>query len=175
MKIKKYLGMIAIALLIALPIKANAATTSVSYNKVEESNGRFKVNIVVNQTGGNTMNELSASMKLENAEFVQGSEIGNNGWSVNVSGDQIYFSNSVAETASEFTIGSLEFISKGTAGQNCSVVFTCLQVPKTVELTKTTENPKTGNFMPYAVIAVGVALAGGVYYVTRKNTKLYKI
>lgn len=38
-----------------------------------------------------------------------------------------------------------------------------------------TENKKTGSFMPYAVIASGIALAVIVYTVSRKNNKLYKI
>lgn len=38
-----------------------------------------------------------------------------------------------------------------------------------------TENKQTGSFMPYAVIASGIALAVIVYTVSRKNNKLYKI
>ena len=37
------------------------------------------------------------------------------------------------------------------------------------------ENKPTGSFMPYAVIASGIALAVIVYTVSRKNNKLYKI
>ena len=36
-------------------------------------------------------------------------------------------------------------------------------------------NPQTGNFLPYVVIAAGIALAVGVFTVSRKNNKLYKI
>lgn len=36
-------------------------------------------------------------------------------------------------------------------------------------------NKQTGSFMPYAVIASGIALAVIVYTVSRKNNKLYKI
>lgn len=38
-----------------------------------------------------------------------------------------------------------------------------------------TENPKTGNFLPYAVVIIGIALAGGVYSVTRKKSKIYNV
>ncbi len=36
-------------------------------------------------------------------------------------------------------------------------------------------NPQTGNFVPYIVIIAGIALAVGVFTISRKNTKLYKI
>lgn len=36
-------------------------------------------------------------------------------------------------------------------------------------------NPQTGSFVPYVVIIAGVALAVGVFTISRKNTKLYKI
>ncbi len=36
-------------------------------------------------------------------------------------------------------------------------------------------NPQTGNFVPYVVIVAGIALAVGVFTISRKNTKLYKI
>ncbi len=36
-------------------------------------------------------------------------------------------------------------------------------------------NPQTGNFLPYVVIASGIALAAIVFTVSRKNNKLYKI
>ncbi len=38
--------------------------------------------------------------------------------------------------------------------------------------TTSTENPKTGSFMPYAVIIAGVAVASGLYFLTKKN-KIY--
>ena len=36
-------------------------------------------------------------------------------------------------------------------------------------------NPATGGSLPYAIIAAGVLLAGGVYVATRKKNKLYNI
>lgn len=36
-------------------------------------------------------------------------------------------------------------------------------------------NPQTGSFVPYVVIVAGIALAVGVFTISRKNTKLYKI
>ena len=39
----------------------------------------------------------------------------------------------------------------------------------------TAENPQTGSFLPYTLIIVGIALAGGLYYITKKNNKMYQV
>ena len=48
----------------------------------------------------------------------------------------------------------------------------CTKEEYDAKCTTTTENPKTGSFMPYAVIIAGVAVAGGLYFLTKKN-KIY--
>lgn len=37
------------------------------------------------------------------------------------------------------------------------------------------ENPQTGSFLPYTLIIIGLALAGWLYYVTKKNNKIYQV
>ncbi len=39
----------------------------------------------------------------------------------------------------------------------------------------TAENPQTGSFLPYTLIIIGLALAGWLYYVTKKNNKIYQV
>ena len=39
----------------------------------------------------------------------------------------------------------------------------------------TSENPQTGSFLPYTLIIAGLALAGWLYYVTKKNNKMYQV
>lgn len=39
----------------------------------------------------------------------------------------------------------------------------------------TAENPQTGSFLPYTLIIAGIALAGWLYYVTKKNNKIYQV
>ena len=76
----------------------------------------------------------------------------------------------LSETNGSFTIGTIRFQK---ISEPCKAVFTCNEETKTV--TPPVKNPKTGNALPYAVIGAGIVIAGAVYYVTRKNTKLYKI
>lgn len=49
------------------------------------------------------------------------------------------------------------------------------EIKNNVTSTEEIENPQTGNFVPYIVIIAGVALAVGVFTISRKNTKIYKI
>lgn len=39
----------------------------------------------------------------------------------------------------------------------------------------TAENPQTGNFLPYTLIIAGVAIAGWLYFITKKNNKIYHV
>ena len=43
------------------------------------------------------------------------------------------------------------------------------------EACTTAENPQTGSFLPYTLIIIGLALAGWLYYVTKKNNKIYQV
>lgn len=38
-----------------------------------------------------------------------------------------------------------------------------------------TENPQTGSFLPYTIIVIGLAVAGGLYIVTKKNNKMFNV
>lgn len=49
------------------------------------------------------------------------------------------------------------------------------EVTKEVYEAECMNNPQTGSFVPYVVIIAGIALAVGVFTISRKNTKLYKI
>lgn len=49
------------------------------------------------------------------------------------------------------------------------------EVTEAVYNSECVSNPQTGSFLPYVVIAAGIALAVGVFTVSRKNNKLYKI
>lgn len=49
------------------------------------------------------------------------------------------------------------------------------EVTEAVYNSECVSNPQTGNFLPYVVIIAGIALAVGVFTISRKNNKLYKI
>lgn len=171
MKIKKFLGFIALAALVILPIKANAASWGLTYPSVNDNEGYTTVTVKGTQTD-HTSSAFNVTMELTNMELISYEGVGT--WTVTASGTTLSFVSSTPVTDSEFTIATLKFKKIDTAAE-CKVVFRCEDQVKTVAPNVTPSNPKTGNALPYAVIGTGIVIAGVVYFVTRKNTKLYKI
>lgn len=174
MKIKRFLGFIALAVAVFLPMSAKAATWGMSFEKTEETDEYFVVTIKANQDQANafTAGAYQATMTIEDgAQYVEGSATSNGDWFVTVTGNTITMT--LANNMTDLTgvVGTLKF--NKVSDENCNVLFTC--DGKTTTVTPTPENPKTGNVLPYAVIVAGITIAGVVYYVTRKNNKLYNI
>ena len=173
MKIKKFLGFMALAVLVILPIKANAASYGIGWSDTckEDPNDSNYCTVTITGTisdGGSISTALAATMTLQGLEYDSAQGSGN--WLVTVSGTEITMTPSSPETNSQFTVGTIRFKKISTP---CKAEFVCEGKKTTV--TPPVTNPKTGNALPYAVIGAGIVIAGAVYYVTRKNTKLYKI
>ena len=173
MKVKKILGFIAIAVAVLLPMSAKAATWGLTYDSKTDAEGYTIVTVKGIQEGTTTAfsQAFTADMELKNMELV--SYEGAGVWEVTVSGNTLTFIPSTPVTDAQTTLATLKFKKVDTAAE-CSVIFTCNEQTKTVT-PSTPENPKTGSALPYAVIVAGIAIAGAVYYVTRKNNKLYNI
>ena len=175
---KKIMGLIfLIALVVILPAKVNAASWGMTYDSTDQdTDGYFTVTLKGFQSDNpNGIESMSTTMTLTNVELV-GEPVSSGTWTVVREGNTLNFVTSVAVTDPEFTLATLTFKKTGAADDKCSITFKCNEVEKTVApKTKTVKNPKTGNVLPYAVIMVGIVMAVGVYYITRSNTKLYKI
>ena len=173
---KKILGFIALAVLLVLPIKAHAASYGISWTGTKaDAEGYFTVTVKASQTGNNSMESFSSTMTLTNVEFIDEGSEGIGTWRVTRDGLNLQFISTVPVSDASFEVATLKFKKVNTA-EECSVLFTCDNgTSKTVTPSETVNNPKTGNALPYAVIAVGAMMAVGVYYVTRRNAKLYKI
>lgn len=174
MKIKRFLGFIALAVAVLLPMSAKAASWGMSFEKTEDTDDYFVVTIKATQDQANTFTAglYTATMTIEEgAQYVEGSATGNGDWQVTVTGNTITMTLANNMIDLNGTVGTLKFNKIST--ENCDVLFECNG--KTTTVKPTPENPKTGNVLPYAVIVGGIAIAGAVYYVTRKNNKLYNI
>lgn len=176
MKIKKFLGFIGLAVLVILPLRVKAAEQGI---KVEKSTqGDYTVvTLKYVQSGGQSVSSIPISMTMQNAELVEGGVIPQGTWVVQEqSATGITFVSSTPITDAEFTVATFTFRKTGGAQDKCQIDFKYgNQTEKVPVGPSTPENPKTGNVLPYAVIVAGIVVAGGVYYITRKNTKLYKI
>lgn len=177
MKMKKFLGALVLAVLVALPIKASAAEYSVTWGEecTLDSEGNCLVTPVLKQSGGASSSMLSATMTLVNLEYVGAEE--NSDWKIEVSGTAVVFTSKTgtAITDAESALGTLKF-KKIDAAEECGLTFVCNGKTDEVKPTKTpVKSEPTGNFLPYAIIATGAVIAAGVYYVTRKSNKFYRI
>ena len=77
--------------------------------------------------------------------------------------------NGSTDTGNNFQIGSLVVtVKKDSADEDCSIG---------VENGNSTgtKNPETGASLPLTIVAIGLAVGTGVYFGTKKRTKLYKI
>ena len=177
---KRILGLIVlVALVVIIPTKVNAASWGLNFERTEpDEQGYFTVTVKGFQTDnpdGLGVEPIKTTMTLTNVELI--GEIEDNGeWTSTREGNVIQFVAGSIVRDAEFTLAKINFKKIDTALEECNVVFECNGVVKTVTPPKkTVKNPKTGNALPYAVILAGTVLTVGVYYVTRSNTKLYKI
>lgn len=181
MKIKKILGAIVLAALVVLPIKASAATYGTTYEFIGENAKNAKVGDILTvqvtgiNEGGASTNTVSFKMSMTGLEYVEGSAQGQGSWIV-ASQDStgIVFSNENSVSDAKYVVGTFQV--RKTVDEGCELSIICNGVQKKLTPpTPTTPNVKTGNFVPYIVIGSGIAIAGAVYYVTRRNNKFYRI
>ena len=62
----------------------------------------------------------------------------------------------------------LHWVNKDAKDEDCTINYGLDEVTGKI-------NPNTGSNLPYALIGGGALLAAGIYVLTRKKTKLYKI
>ena len=77
--------------------------------------------------------------------------------------------NGSTDTGNNFQIGSLVVtVKKDSADEDCSIGYESGN-------STGTKNPETGASLPLTIVAIGLAVGTGVYFGTKKRTKLYKI
>lgn len=183
MKIKRFLGFIALAVAILLPMSANAATIRIpeKYGElpyVKNADGTYTADIPLILVDGTSWTEaIPLQISRINTEIVSVEGVGI--WTYSQTGDTIgdtiYLTPTAPETRTgEFVAAKITYKVVDPSVKPCEFAVACNQSKAEVVI-KDVENPKTGNVLPYAVIVGGIAIAGAVYYVTRKNNKLYNI
>ena len=175
MKVKKLLGFIALAVLVILPFTVNAASQGIRVESAQDGDETV-VTLTFVQDGGASVSTIPIAMTLQNAELVEGGIMPQGTWSISEqTATSVTFVSSTTISDAEFVVATFRFRKTGGAEDVCQIDFSFADQVQTVTPAATPENPKTGNVLPYAVIIAGIAIAGSVYYITRKNTKLYKI
>lgn len=183
---KKVRYLLALIALVILPIKANAAAT-LEYTVGEpDANGVYKVEIFEKITAGDTEYATFTYNLIAQHCLIQ-TVTGSGEWTV----DSSAIGTNV--TAASFTTTNINGTYTGTGEKVKVAEITYVHDPSytgeeahkltitptggtAVEITeKTTPNSKTGSFISYVGIGIGVLLIGAAYIVSRKSTKLYRM
>ncbi|MBR5662296.1 MAG: hypothetical protein IKX00_01430 [Bacilli bacterium] len=186
---KKVSYIIALLALIILPIKVSASS-SLEYTVSEpDANGVYTVEISEKITSGDIIPAEGFTFSIVGQHNLIQTINGTSDWIIDTanttSGTNLKAATvTVLPTAGTYT---------GTGSSVKVFTFTYIHDPSytgdeenklsitpaggtEVAITeKTTKNAKTGNFISYVGIAIGVVLIGAAYIISKKSTKLYKM
>jgi LPXTG-motif cell wall-anchored protein len=182
---KKLFGFIATAMLLVLPIKANAEVTYGAKSGEPDANGIVTVDILATISAGSTYNGFDGTIKATNAfiESIGGSdEFIYNETSSSIEPDKTSAHLVTAPTGLSYTgtgaqvkVGEIKYRKDPNATEDCNITFTPRGATEVKVTPKKTENPKTGSALPYVGIIAGVALIAGAYIISKRSTKLYRM
>ncbi len=184
---KKFFSYLLVLGVFCLPLIVNAVTEKVSvpddYTTKQLDNGdqqrTYKIRVTLeNNTENNKVTKKTVKFKLGKAiteatcgdygEFVATTT--NNG--KNSDGETtitcVFDKNGSSDTGNDFQVGTLTVTIPKDSTEDCSIAVINGG-------SQGTTNPDTGASLPIVIIAVGLVLGVGVYSVSKKKTKLYKI
>ena len=181
---KRVLGLIVLAMMVVLPMKVNAALDFSGFtcdDKVTAADGSVTKTCYITGKATN-----GSSISTFTGTFTSQTPVSSSSFTIAT----IVFS--VDNTAEKCAVQLIPcYDESGNFGCGNAVEVTEEQFCKVVDGTyygkdgsvvtadvynaQCVTNPQTGNFVPYVVIIAGIALAVGVFVISRKNTKLYRI
>ncbi|MBO7080046.1 MAG: hypothetical protein J6W64_09600 [Bacilli bacterium] len=179
-----------VGFIMALPLAVNAEEVTFDATKnceTPDADGYCSTSVVLGMKDiTSALNNVEITINFNSSEVVYGSFKGQNGWE-NVGETKIsnktiklLFKNLSGDvTSSTTTFGTFVFKYPSTLTElDCSATINGVTIKTTTETTtetKETTNPSTGASLPVVILASGAAVAGVVYYVSKRNTKMYKI
>lgn len=173
---KKYFGLLVLGIALFLPMNASAAT-KVNFNcddKCVDTGDKCQKTCTLNLSGDSiNITAFNATLKLSEGVTLADTKVAE-GWDNSLSnGNNLAFTANPAKTGTSIDIATFVFdVSKD---GDCTIVleptgYENVEVDVTVEQTV-----ETGASLPLAIIACAGVAAGVIYFVSRKNTKMYKI
>ena len=186
---KKLLSIIALAVFLVLPFKANAEGT-IELKQTEGTDGVYTVEVYVKVAAGTTYSDFNATLSATNAiiqeingtdlfpKVEENSSLATDGSTARISTKYASATELVyTGTGEAVKVAEFKYIHDPNAGADAECVVKVIPeggTERTVSPTKT-ENPKTGSALPYVGICAGIALIAGAYLVSKKSTKLYRM
>ena len=192
-KILNLFFVLVVGLIIALPyaVKAGEITFDAKKNcETPDAEGYCSTAVTLgmkDNTG--SLNNVEITISFNSSEVKFGSFTGQNGWenmgdtSITNKTIKLKFTNLSGDvTSSTTTFGTFVYKYPSTlTDSDCSATINGVSVETTTTTetttteTKETVNPSTGVSLPVVILVSGLAIAGVVYYVSKRNTKMYKI
>lgn len=181
-----------VGLIVVMPfaVKANELTFS-SEKKCEapDAEGYCYMSVVIGMKDiSGELNDVEVKITFNSSEVKYDSFIGQNAWenmgdtSIANKAINLKFTNINGNfTGSTTTFGTFVYKYPSTLSDlDCSAEISYLgkkvtTTETTTTTTTTVSNPSTGVSLPLAILAGGLVIAGVVYYVSKRNTKMYKI
>ncbi len=181
---KKYLSILVLGIALFLPLSASAVTKKVEWhcdNKtcVDTSADTCQRTCTLGLSADASLNEFAfnSTLKLsEGAKVVSVTPA--NSWKVSdewkngTNSVALNFTSTPASTGTKIDIATV--VVEINKNATCSLTLEANGDNKTVTIEKE-DTVNTGATLPMIVIACGALVAGAVYIISKKNTKMYKI
>lgn len=182
---KKFLGLIVLALFVCLPLGVNATISAANGMKCDSTPKKVDGKNVVECTFSlaTTANESISTFTIDlifndssNITLDESSVKGSGAFNAVVAGNTISFNAATPQTGEKIELGTFKYYVADLA-KDCGFKFvpTDGDIDEPIVVPVNPENPKTGSAISYIALAAGVILVAGAYVVSRKNTKMYKI
>lgn len=184
---KKIIGMLAIALFVALPLSVSASISFKDGMKCtdpeQSSEGKYFVTCTLSATTTNNEPLTSVSIDLtfnepSNIVLDESTVKGSGAFTAAVLGTTMSFNASTPQTGSKIELGSFTYYINDIA-KDCGFVYVPtgadIEEPKQTVTVTPVENPKTGSAVSYVAIGAGILLVAGAIVLSRKNTKMYNV
>lgn len=188
-KVLNLFFVLVVGLVMAIPFVAKAEEVTFDATKnceTPDADGFCSTAIVLGMKDiTSALNDVEITINFNSSEVVYGSFKGQNGWenvgetAIKNKTIKLTFKNLSGDvTSSTTTFGTFVFKYPSTLTElDCSATINGVTIKTTTEETekKETVNPSTGASLPVVILVSGLAVAGVVYYVSKRNTKMYKI
>lgn len=184
---KKFLGILALALFVCLPLSVSAKINFANGMKCTEpeKNSEGKDFVTCTFSAETTANETISSITIDltfnepsNIVLDESSVKGSGAFTAAVLENTISFTANEPQSGETIEFGQFTYYINDIA-KDCGFVYTPtgsnIDAPQQTVTVKPVENPKTGSAVSYIAVGAGILLVAGAFVLSRKNTKMYKI
>lgn len=174
---KKYLSILVIGIALILPMSVGAATVKTDFTcdkKCTDNGDTCQTTCKLALTGDSVaVTSFSANLNLSPGLTIDSIKPAE-GFTNMGTGNTLQLMAATSTSGTRVELATI-VINVPKDAKDCKIELQPTGYANVTVDVKPEENPKTGATIPLAIIACGAVAACGVYVVSKKNTKLYKI